>query len=61
MLDYLGRGLPEQAQGPYLEAHNEIVKAIETVLAQGPRTPDLGGKASTRDLGDAILKLVAKV
>jgi tartrate dehydrogenase/decarboxylase / D-malate dehydrogenase len=61
MLDYLGRGLPESAQAPYLKAHDEIVKAIETVLAQGPRTPDLGGKASTRDLGDAITTLVAKV
>jgi tartrate dehydrogenase/decarboxylase/D-malate dehydrogenase len=28
--------------------------AIETVLANGPRTPDLGGKASTQELGRAL-------
>ena len=39
------------------EAHDAIVKAIETVLdpsSGAPRTPDIGGKASTADLGRAI-------
>ena len=44
MLDHLG--CPE--------AGAAVVKAIETVLQQGPKTPDLGGKASTSDLGKAI-------
>jgi tartrate dehydrogenase/decarboxylase/D-malate dehydrogenase len=36
--------------------HDLIVGAIERVLAgRGPRTPDLGGKAGTRDVADAIL------
>jgi tartrate dehydrogenase/decarboxylase/D-malate dehydrogenase len=49
MLDFLG----ERA------AHDAILRAIETVLAQGPRTPDLGGKASATDIGQAIATLVS--
>jgi len=44
MLDFLG----ERA------AHDTIVHAIERVLAEGPRTPDLGGEASTTEMGEAI-------
>jgi len=44
MLDFLGRR----------DAHDAIVKAIEAVLAEGPRTPDLGGAASTTEMGEAI-------
>lgn len=58
MLDFLGRGLSDQEQQPYLQAHDSILKAIETVLANGPRTPDLGGDANTAALGDAVAKLV---
>jgi tartrate dehydrogenase/decarboxylase/D-malate dehydrogenase len=37
------------------EAHDRIVRAIEEVLAAGgPRTPDLGGQATTRDVAVAI-------
>jgi tartrate dehydrogenase/decarboxylase/D-malate dehydrogenase len=54
MLDFL-----TQSQGAGRAAHDAILRAIETVLAQGPRTPDLGGKASTSDLGKAIAALVA--
>lgn len=56
MLEYLGRGLPANQQTPYLQAHDAIVTAIEVVLAKGPRTADLGGSASTTELGDAITK-----
>ena len=49
MLDFLGN-----SSGPAHEAHNAIVAAIEKVLEQGPRTPDLGGNASTTDMGKAI-------
>ena len=54
MLDFL-----TQSQGAGRAAHDAILRAIETVLAQGPRTADLGGKASTTDLGKAITALVA--
>jgi tartrate dehydrogenase/decarboxylase / D-malate dehydrogenase len=36
------------------EAGAAIVKAIEAVLQEGPKTPDLGGKAGTEDLGKAV-------
>jgi tartrate dehydrogenase/decarboxylase/D-malate dehydrogenase len=35
-------------------AHDAIVRAIETVLAHGPRTPDLGGQANTAQMGAAL-------
>lgn len=45
MLDFLG----------YAEASDAIVEAFESVLAQGAvMTPDLGGNASTEELGAAI-------
>jgi len=34
------------------------VKAIETVLVNGPRTRDMGGTASTQDVGKAIAAAV---
>jgi tartrate dehydrogenase/decarboxylase/D-malate dehydrogenase len=42
----------------YGEAHDAILAAIEDVLRTGPRTRDLGGSASTAELGDAIAALV---
>ncbi len=46
MLEHLG----------YSDAHDSIVKAIETVTEHGPRTPDMGGKAKTSDLGKAVVQ-----
>jgi tartrate dehydrogenase/decarboxylase / D-malate dehydrogenase len=40
-------------------AHDAIVRAIEQVLRDGPRTPDLGGAASTTAMGEAIAAIVA--
>ena len=40
------------------EAHDAIASAIETVLAHGPRTRDLGGTASTTGVGEAIAGLI---
>ncbi len=54
MLDFLTQG-----QGAGRAAHDAIVKAIEVVLAEGPRTRDLGGEGSTTDIGQAIARLVA--
>jgi tartrate dehydrogenase/decarboxylase/D-malate dehydrogenase len=51
MLDFLG----------HRDAHDAIVSAIEKVLdpASGaPRTPDIGGKAKTSDLGKAIAEAI---
>lgn len=47
MLEFLG----------HKEAHDAVLKAIETVLdpkSGAPRTPDIGGTATTADLGRAI-------
>ena len=49
MLEFLG----EQA------AHDAILAAIEQVLRDGPHTPDLGGQASTTEMGEAIARIVA--
>jgi isocitrate/isopropylmalate dehydrogenase len=39
------------------EAADRIVKAVFAVLKRGEvRTPDLGGKASTREYADALVK-----
>ena len=47
MLEFLG----------HKDAHDAILRAIETVLdpkSGAPKTPDIGGKAKTGDLGRAI-------
>ena len=52
MLDHLG----------HRDAHDAILAAIEQVLADpsAPRTPDMGGNATTAELGDAIAALVGQ-
>jgi tartrate dehydrogenase/decarboxylase/D-malate dehydrogenase len=55
LLDFLGH-----SRGPAHEAHNAIVSAIEQVLAAGPRTPDMGGNATTTEMGEAVATLVAR-
>ncbi len=49
MLDFLG----------YPKAHDMVLNAIEQVLLDGPKTGDLGGKATTTDVGKAIANAVA--
>jgi tartrate dehydrogenase/decarboxylase/D-malate dehydrogenase len=45
MLDHLG----------LTDAHDRIVRAIERVIGEGgPRTPDVGGTATTRDVAAAV-------
>ncbi|NUZ06060.1 tartrate dehydrogenase [Piscinibacter koreensis] len=51
MLDFLGQRA----------AHDAILRAIEDVLRAGPHTPDLGGNASTADIGRAIAERIASV
>ncbi len=49
MLDHLG----------HADAAAAVVRGIERVLAEGPRTPDLGGKATTEQLGRAVAEAIA--
>jgi tartrate dehydrogenase/decarboxylase/D-malate dehydrogenase len=53
MLDFLGEGA-----GAEHDAHEAIVAAISDVLKQGPRTRDMGGEASTGEIGAAIAERV---
>lgn len=48
MLEHLG----------YVDAAADLLRAIEQVLAEGPRTPDMGGSASTSDVGKAIASVI---
>ena len=53
MLDFLG----------FHAAHDAVLTAVEQVLAPNngaPRTPDLGGSASTSDLGHAIARQITQ-
>jgi 3-isopropylmalate dehydrogenase len=45
LLDHLG----------YDEEGDRVREAVETVLDEGPRTPDLGGDGSTEEVTAAIL------
>ncbi len=42
----------------YPEAEAAIVKAIERVLVEGPRTPDMGGHSTTTDVGRAVAEAI---
>jgi tartrate dehydrogenase/decarboxylase/D-malate dehydrogenase len=46
MLEHLG----------HKAAAGAVLRAIETVLREGPRTRDMGGKASTVELGKAVVE-----
>ncbi len=48
MLDFLG----------HRDAHDAILRAIEAVLKEGPRTADLGGSANTTAMGQALAERV---
>ena len=48
MLEHLG----------YPQAASAVMRAVESVLAEGPRTPDMGGKARTVDLGKAVASAI---
>ncbi len=49
MLDFLG----------HRDAHDAMLAAIERVLVDGPRTGDLGGTASTTQMGEAIAAAIS--
>jgi tartrate dehydrogenase/decarboxylase/D-malate dehydrogenase len=60
MLSFLASGpkADSDTAARYAQAHDAIVTAIEEALRSGPRTGDLGGKATTVEVGDAIAALV---
>jgi len=49
MLEHLGHS----------QAAAAVMRAIETVLAEGPRTPDMAGEAATVDVGNAVASAIA--
>ena len=53
MLEFLGNG-----NANYTAAHDAMLQAIESVLLSGPRTSDLGGNASTSEVGRAISEVI---
>ncbi|EMH4930383.1 tartrate dehydrogenase [Serratia ureilytica] len=55
MLDFLGDG-----DARYRQAHDGILQAIERIIADGPRTPDMRGGASTQQVGQAIAALLQR-
>ncbi len=57
MLDFLGRA-PGAEAARYQGAHDAILRAVERVCEQGPRTPDMGGTALTEEVGRAIAAAV---
>lgn len=50
MLEHLG----------HQAAADAVMQAIETTLSEGPRTPDMGGNASTSDVGKAIEAIILR-
>jgi tartrate dehydrogenase/decarboxylase/D-malate dehydrogenase len=50
MLDHLG----------HADAAAALMGAIELVVAGGVRTPDLGGSATTAEVGDAVVEAVTE-
>lgn len=62
MLDFLAGSCPGADGQPdprFRQAHDAIVQAIEVTLITGPCTPDLGGSASTTEMGAAIAARLA--
>ncbi len=51
MLEHLGEG----------EAAELVMRALETVAREGPRTRDVGGDGSTSEVADAIVAALGKV
>lgn len=49
MLDFLGDGREH-----YRQAHDAILAAVADTIANGPRTPDMQGHATTQQVGQAV-------
>ena len=55
-----GSAIPANAAPVKAGEHDAIVAAMEEVIKNGPRTPDLGGTANTTQVGEAIAAMVAQ-
>lgn len=55
MIEFLGDG-----DAAYEAAYADMMAAIEHSLEHGPRTADLGGTASTTEVGQAVTALISK-
>lgn len=55
MIDFLGEG-----DATYEAAYEDMMAAIEHSLEHGPRTADLGGTASTTEVGQAVTALITQ-
>lgn len=55
MLDFVGQG-----DARYRAAHDDILAAIEQVIANGSVTRDMGGQLSTQAVGAAIAEIVSR-
>lgn len=42
------------------DASAAIMRAIEAVMFNGPKAPDMGGQASTKDVGEAISRALCE-
>jgi tartrate dehydrogenase/decarboxylase/D-malate dehydrogenase len=54
MLEFLGQGKAE-----YIQAHDAVMRSVEHVLEHGPRTRDMGGVATTVEVGEAVVQGLA--
>lgn len=41
------------------DAGRAVMDALEAVCREGPRTRDVGGNATTREVGDAVAERIA--
>ncbi len=58
LMDWLGH---RDGKNSYVEAAAKMSDAVAAVLADAAaRTPDLGGKGSTKSFGDAVAARIAK-
>ena len=53
MLEFLG-----EQDANAQNAAQDIMQAIEKLLLSGPKTPDMGGKASTQEVGNTLAQYV---
>lgn len=60
MLDFLSDGSKKQ-NNAYKQASNEIIQAIQEVIKNGHKTPDMGGNAKTHEVGNAICKALQNI
>ncbi|PAF43893.1 tartrate dehydrogenase [Helicobacter sp. 11S03491-1] len=56
MLEFL-----DNAEGIYKKGAQAILQAIQKVIKEGVKTPDMGGKATTSEVGDSICEVIKNI